>query len=61
MVKLVSHTTLRSWGHNIVYNRSYTVLPSLYSNTRTKAFDQHENLHTNSIKVDLFIKEYVKV
>ena len=27
--------------------------------TRTKVFDHHENLHTNSIKVDLFIMEYV--
>ena len=50
MVKLVLHTTLRSWDHNIVHNRSYTVLRSLYSSTRTNAFDQHVNFHTNSIK-----------
>ena len=27
--------------------------------TRTKVFDHHKNLHTDSIKVDLLIKEYV--
>ena len=27
--------------------------------TRTKVFDHHENLHTNSSKVDLFKMEYV--
>ena len=26
---------------------------------QTKVFDQEENFHTNTIKVDLFINEYV--
>ena len=30
----------------------------IYS-TQTKVFDHHRNRHTNSIKVGLFIKEYV--
>ena len=30
----------------------------IYS-ARTKIFDHHRNHHTNSIKVGLFIKEYV--
>ena len=30
----------------------------IYS-TRTKIFDHHRNRHTNSIKVGIFIKEYV--
>ena len=30
----------------------------IYS-ARTKVFDHHRNLHTNNIKVDLYIKKYV--
>ena len=31
----------------------------IYIQYRTKVFVHHRNLHTNNIKVDLFIKEYV--
>ena len=38
---------------------SWLRLACMMYTTRTKVFDHHENLHTNSIKVDLFMMEYV--